>query len=56
MQANGYTSELQAYVMNQNRMTQPQAQAWLDKHCPRWRNAGQGVEVECLGYESEEDE
>lgn len=31
------SSELIAYVMTNNRMTQPQAMAWLDKRTPSWR-------------------
>ncbi|MCL9783643.1 hypothetical protein M9194_19650 [Vibrio sp. S4M6] len=30
-------SELQAYVMQNNGMTQEQAQSWLDKWVPHWR-------------------
>lgn len=50
------SSELQAYVMKHNRMTQAQAQAWLDKWVPHWRTEEPNEPVGFIEYDGEENE
>ena len=44
------SSELQAYVMTHNRMTQSQAQAWLDRWTPSWRTEEQNQPVSVIEH------
>lgn len=50
------SSELQAYVMKHNRMTQPQAQAWLDKWVPHWRTEEPNEPVGVIEYSGDDNE
>ncbi|MFA1575536.1 hypothetical protein [Vibrio cyclitrophicus] len=50
------SSELQAYVMTHNRMTQPQAQAWLDKWAPSWRTEEPNKPVGIIFTDGKNDE
>ncbi|MEZ9880508.1 MULTISPECIES: hypothetical protein [Vibrio] len=50
------SSELQAYVMTHNRMTQSQAQAWLDKWAPSWRTEEPNKPVSVIEYTGDDNE
>lgn len=45
------SSELIAYVMTNNRMTQPQAMAWLDRWAPSWRTEEPNQPVSVIEYD-----
>lgn len=48
------------YVMEHNRISEPQARAWLDRHCPRWQSSepvrGRLVEREQQEHEESNDD
>lgn len=48
------SSDLQAYVMKHNRFSQPQAQAWLDKYTPDWRDKAPAEAVGFIEHDGEE--
>ncbi len=50
------SSELQAYIMKHNRMTQAQAQAWLDKWVPHWRTEEPNEPVGVIEYSGDDNE
>ncbi len=50
------TSELQAYLMRHNRMSQLQAQGWLDEYTPGWRTKAAEKPVGLIEYVKDKDD
>ncbi len=50
------SSELIAYVMTNNRMTQSQAMAWLDRWTPSWRTEEPNQPVGIIFTDGKNDE
>jgi len=48
------SSDLQVYVMKENRMTQQQAQCWLDKCIPNWRTKAPAEPIGLVEHSGEE--
>ena len=50
------SSELQAYVMKFKRMTQVQAQGWLDEVAPGWRDKAPAQPVGVIYHDGDDGE
>lgn len=50
------SSELIAYVMTNNRMTQRQAMAWLDRWTPSWRTEEPNQPISVIEYNDQDKE